>query len=581
MSGADGLIRQEVRATESRIEFGLAGLLALLVGGTLAYVHSLFAPLVPTRELWAWTGSTAFVTALMILVPLLFYRRKPDAAEIARFWSPLGKVVAVLFDLAVAASVWVLLPYASEPLQLLMVIFYSAAISGQVIATAESIGTIIFGVIAVFGSAGLFFLDSETLYATSLAIFLLAFGALMVGTALVLKQAIRSAVTQGLRAEAISKELALALAETEAERDSRTRFIAAASHDLRQPLQAAMLFFAQARRVADPVRRAQAEDGVERGLEEAMVMLEGMAEHLRLESGALQADCRAVAMAGVLDTLALELAPAARRGRIAMRMARTDVAVSADPVLLTRILRNLVTNAVLHSRGTRLRVLVRRRTRVEIVVIDDGVGIPAGDAEELFLPYRQGAGTRRLGHGSGLGLAIAREMAHLMDGTLTLDPRWRGGSAFVLALPEADRAEAQAPTAESPAVERLPLEGCTILLAEDRADTREAMAAVLIRNGAQVAAFASAQAVAAALAGGLRPDVVITDWHLGTDDCGAQVVEIVRRHAPGAPALVVSGDADLATSRQVAETGGPLLLKPVSEADLLAALADAGIGPGA
>lgn len=198
MSGADGLIRQEVRATESRIEFGLAGLLALLVGGTLAYVHSLFAPLVPTRELWAWTGSTAFVTALMILVPLLFYRRQPDAAEIARFWSPLGKVVAVLFDLAVAASVWVLLPYASEPLQLLMVIFYSAAISGQVIATAESIGTIIFGVIAVFGSAALFFLDSETLYATSLAIFLLAFGALMVGTALVLKQAIRSAVTQGV-----------------------------------------------------------------------------------------------------------------------------------------------------------------------------------------------------------------------------------------------------------------------------------------------------------------------------------------------------------------------------------------------
>ena len=103
-----------------------------------------------------------------------------------------------------------------------------------------------------------------------------------------------------------------------------------------------------------------------------MVMLEGMAEHLRLESGALQADCRAVALAGVLDTLALELAPAARRGRIAMKMARTDVAVSADPVLLTRILRNLVTNALLHSRGTRLRVLVRRRTRVEIVVIDDG-----------------------------------------------------------------------------------------------------------------------------------------------------------------------------------------------------------------
>lgn len=581
MSEADGLIRQEVRATESRIEFGLAGLLALLVGGTLAYVHSLFAPLVPSRDLWAWTGSTAFVTALMILTPLLFYRRKPDAAEIARFWSPLGKVVAVLFDLAVAASVWVLLPYASEPLQLLMVIFYSAAISGQVIATAESIGTIIFGVIAVFGSAALFFLTSETIYATSLAIFLLAFGALMVGTALVLKHAIRSAVTQGLRAEAISKELAIALAETEAERDSRTRFIAAASHDLRQPLQAAMLFFAQARRVADPARRAQAEEGVERGLEEAMVMLEGMAEHLRLESGALQADCRAVVLADVLGTLAQELAPAARRARIDMRMARAGLAVEADPVLLTRILRNLATNALMHSRGTRLRVLVRRRAGIEILVIDDGVGIPAGDAEELFLPYRQGAGTRRLGHGSGLGLAIAREMAHLMGGTLTLDPRWRGGSAFVLTLPEADGAAAEAWTAHPRTPQRLPLAGCTILLAEDRADTREAMAAVLARNGAQVAAFAAPEEAAAALDAGLRPDAVITDWHLGIEECGAQVVELARRYASGAPVLVVSGDADLATSRQVAETGCPLLLKPVSEAALLAALADAGVGTGA
>ena len=390
-----------------------------------------------------------------------------------------------------------------------------------------------------------------------------------------LKQAIRSAVTQGLRAEAISQDLARALAETEAERDVRTRFIAAASHDLRQPLQAAMLFFSQLQRASDAQRRARAADGVERGLAEAMVMLEGMAEHLRLESGTLTADCQPVALADLLDALVLELAPAARGAGIDLRAARSTAAVLADPALLTRILRNLVTNALLHSRGTRVRVLVRRRgERLAIMVADDGVGIAADEAEALFLPYTQGAGSRRLGHGSGLGLAIAREMAHLMDGGLTFEPRWTGGSAFVLDLPTAEPDGAQAASGPQAATGH-PLAGLAVLLVEDRADTRQAMAQLLRQHGAEVASFANSREVAAALVAGLRPAAVITDWHLGHEDSGADVVALVRHHVPAAHVLVMSGDATLATEKQVAASGCPLLLKPLPEHALLAALAQA------
>ncbi len=573
MSGDDRLIHQEVRAAESRVEFALAGLLTLLVGGTLAYVHSLFAPLVPPRELWTWTGAMAVVTAIMLIVPLAVYFRQPDAAQIERFWSPLGKVVAVLFDLTVAASVWMLLPYASEPLQLLMVIFYSAAISGQVVATAESTGTIAFGVIAVFGSAALFFFQSETVYANSLAIFLLAFGALMIGTGLVLKHAIRTAITQRLRAEAMSADLADALAATHAERDARTRFIAAASHDLRQPLQAAMLFFRQVLRAADPERQARAAQGVERGLEEAMVLLEGMAEHLRLESGAMRASCEAVPLATMLAALEAELAPSARRAGIDLRMARPARAAWADPALLTRILRNLVANAILHSGGRRVRVLVRQRERIEIMVLDDGTGIPPAEAEALFVAYAQGAGSRRLGYGSGLGLAIAREMAQLMDGTLALDPRWQRGCAFVVTLPPAPLPLAAAPAPDVEPLPAMPLAGRHILLVEDRADTREALAGLLRLHGAEVHACAASAPVAAALAAGLRPWAVVTDWDLGRDDSGAQVLAMVRAAAPAARAIVISGDATSETAAQVAAAGAVLLLKPVPEPALLAALA--------
>jgi CheY-like chemotaxis protein len=166
-------------------------------------------------------------------------------------------------------------------------------------------------------------------------------------------------------------------------------------------------------------------------------------------------------------------------------------------------------------------------------------------------------------------------MAHLMDGGLIIEPRWTCGSAFVLDLPldRATRRDGGHTTMEMPA---LSLEGRSILLVEDRADTREALAAMLQRHGAKVVGLASSHEVAAALAEGLRPAVAITDWHLGHADSGAQVVALLRTHTPEAQVLVMSGDATLATERQVAALGCALLLKPVPERALLAALAQSG-----
>lgn len=572
MTAPDAQIHREVRAAESRIEFALAGLLSLLVAGTLAYVHWLFEPLVPPVPLWSWTAFMGAVTAIMLIVPMLVQVRQPSAERIERFWSPLGKVVAVLFDLAVASSVWVLLPYASEPLQLLMVIFYSAAISGQVIATAESIGTVVFGVIAVFGSAALFFFRSETAYSTSLAVFLLAFGALMIGTALVLKQAIRTAITLRLRAESMSADLADALAATHAERDARARFIAAASHDLRQPLQAASLYFRQVLRVADPERRAQAADGVNRGLAEAMVMLESMAEHLRLESGALHAQVEPVALDAVFAGLAQELDATARQADITLRFGGRGRHVLADPALLTRILRNLVSNAILHSRGRRVRVLARGGgAHVAIHVIDDGVGLGDQPAEALFLPYSQGQDSRRLGRGSGLGLAIAREMAQLMGGALVADPRWRLGSAFTLTLPAAAAVQ---PAPAPIAAPRANLSGQRLLVVDDHSDARDALAQLLRLHGADVRAVETVTAVRALLAQGWLPAALVTDWHLGAHDTGADAVALVRAVDPAIRAVVMTGDAAPDTAAQVSALGCALLLKPVDEAALLDALSD-------
>lgn len=427
--------RTRIRAAESRIEFNVAGAFTILIGGTLAYVHSLFSAIVPPLRLWAWTSMVLVVIAVMVVVPLAVLLRKPDDAEIVRIWSPMGKFAAILFDTAVAASVWLLLPFASEPLRLLMVVFYAACVSGQVISTAESLETIAYAVISIFGSAAAFFFMTPGPYSIALALFLVVFGALMLGVAATLKVAIRSAIAARLRAEAVSADLAKALAETTEARSAKTRFIAAATHDLRQPLQAAALFFnvIVARLPSGDTAIANAR----LAFEEAADLLERLLEHLRLDGGMIEPRIEPVDLGELLSRVCEEASELARVSDFELRCLPTRTIVLADRHLLSRILRNLVHNALRHSRGHRILVGVRRRGgHARIFIIDDGRGISASQAA-LFEhdDGRLATGDRREGAGVGLGLVSSRRMAALMGGRLSIDARWRNGAALACQLP--------------------------------------------------------------------------------------------------------------------------------------------------
>lgn len=428
------------------MEFVLAGAFTVLVAGTLAYVHQLFADIAPAGPLWAWTLFVAAVVAVMIAVPVIVAVRRPSDDEIVRVWSVVGKAVAVSFDLAVASSVWLLLPYASEPLQLLMVVFYAACVSGQVISTAESTGTIVFGVVSIFGSAAVFFLGQPGPYSAPLAVFLVAFGALMIAVASVLKTAIRSAIRARLGAEAVSAELAEALAAVTEARNSKTRFIAAATHDLRQPLQAAALFFERHVRSDDPAVRARTSDSARLAFEEASGLLDRLLEHLRLDAGAVTPRLEDVPLGPLMERVTAETAPLAAAGGIELRVAAGGLTARCDETMTARILRNYLHNAVRHSRGRRVLVGCRRRgDRVRLYVIDDGRGVPSGDHELVFAEFRQGSATRDRYGGMGLGLASARRSAELMGGSVGLDARWLRGAAFYLELPRACGGEGAPP----------------------------------------------------------------------------------------------------------------------------------------
>ena len=422
--------RSTVRAAESRIEFALAGTFSILIAGTLWYVHSLFAEIAPSGRLWLWTWMVIVVTIVMAAVPLIVHLRRSNDAEIMRIWAPVGKVIAVAFDLAVASSVWLLLPYASEPLRLLMVIFYAAVISGQVISTAESTGTIVFGVVSIFGSAAAFFLTTPGIYSVGLALFLVGFGALMIGVAAVLKVAIRSAIAARLRAEAISASLAEALEQATEARNSKTRFIAAATHDLRQPLQAAALFFNRAVG-SEPAIQERAVASARLAFEEAASLLDQLLDHLRLDGGLIQPTMQNVALGTLLEQVRDEVAPLAAAGGLALRLVPTQLQVRGDPHLIRRILRNLLHNAIRHSRGERILIGARAHAgQVSILVLDDGRGISTDKANTLFAEEKPLHADAR--GGVGLGLPSSRKLAELMGGEVTHLRGWRRGSAFSL-----------------------------------------------------------------------------------------------------------------------------------------------------
>ena len=551
---------QRIRAAESRIEFTVAGLMTFLIAGTFIYVHLLFKPVVPPKNLMLWTWFMGFVIALLIALPLTVLIRRPADLELATVWARAGNVVTALFDLAVASAVWLFFPYASEQLQLLMVVFFCATISAQVITTAEAIGNITFAVIAVLGSTALFFLQSDSSYAISLALFLTAYGLLMIGVALTLKYAVRSAIKSRLKAEEASAELVIALEQAQKARDDRTKFIAAASHDLRQPLQAAMLFFQQLSMNPKEHLRKRAETGVQQAFQEANALLDRMLEHLRLESGTMPTAICAVDLAPLVATLAAEHEVIARNAGISLRAFGGGYRVRTDPHLLSRILRNLLHNACTHSNGERLLILSRRMgNRVRLYVIDDGMGFGEG-AEQCFQPYVQGAVARGKAQGMGLGLAVSREMARLVGGSLGLDPRWTSGAAVYVDLPLLAETRST-PLARSPqSAGRDALATMRIIVVDDDEGARVALADLLGLIAIEVHAVATLAELDSLT--GIKPDLIISDWHLADGYRGDAAAALAQRKWPGIVAIYITGDGSPETLHKMSSSQIPVLWKP-------------------
>jgi two-component system, sensor histidine kinase len=342
--------------------------------------------------------------------------------------------------------------------------------------------------------------------------------------------------------ESLVEQLRRALADLEEAQASRSRFLAAASHDLLQPVHALLLLTGLSRDLRDGRRLQQLHEQIHTVAGSIESMFRGLLDLARFEAGTLHATPQAVALRQVLDTIRAEYEERciAKGIRLELRCA-PELAAHTDLNLCARVLRNLVDNAVKFTASGGVTLEARREAGLVIVTVSDtGVGIAAEDLSHVRMPFYRGSAARELDvPGVGLGLATSSQIVQVLGGELSMASSQGTGTVVAVKLPaaQAEAAFGRGERDEPSLLHRV------IAVVEDNRQAREAMTLWLQENGCQVAAAADAGAVIAECeARRLRPEFVLADFSLGRAGNGIEAIRALRSHFGPLPAAIVSGD---------------------------------------
>jgi PAS domain S-box-containing protein len=348
---------------------------------------------------------------------------------------------------------------------------------------------------------------------------------------------------------------------------AKSRFLATASHDLRQPLQALSLLNGTLRRLArDPVI-ADALGQQEQAISAMSKLLNALLDVSKLESGAIKPEITDFKVAALFDEMRSEFAALAINKGLNLEVEAGGERVRSDPTLIGQVVRNLVANAIKYTPAGRVCLrCAHEQDLVRLEVIDTGIGIPAGELARNYDDFYQiGVSANTSRDGYGLGLSIVARIVVLLGLKIEVRSEVGKGTVFSIVLPASERrAETvvAAPSSHLHAAERATGERIPVLLVEDDARVRNATRLLLKVEGYDVAATASlAEAVAAAEVNrNIR--LLVTDYHLGEDETGVEVIARVREKlGRPVPAVLVTGD----TSSAVLNVEGDALLRTVSK----------------
>ena len=425
--------RRKIYVDEARLEVRNSSVGFVVAVAAFAYIAMLGRGAVAPSLLDAWIALAAVVMTGWLSALVVFVRTRPDDDRVWQAWVPRARLLMAACDLVVAASVWIVLPALDGAPVYLAILTYILFVMFQAVASTTTTEIMSFALVTIFGSLCIYAVTRAPEYGVEIASLLVVFGTTIYAVRRFLRRAIHDALSARLRAERSEAALGIALAEVAGQRDAKARFIAAAAHDLQQPVAAAALYFDAVQGLPNAAR-AQAKIGGHSAFASVQTLLASMVDHLRLEAGGMVARPQPSSLRAIVDRVVLAHNPAAERAGVALRGIAATASIATDADLVVRALGNLVGNALKHAGSTRIVITARvRGGTAEIFVLDDGRGVADLTDAVLFDDYAQGP--QRGEGGFGLGLASAQRIAILLGGTLDVDRRWTHGAAFVLRLP--------------------------------------------------------------------------------------------------------------------------------------------------
>jgi Na+/proline symporter/CheY-like chemotaxis protein len=370
----------------------------------------------------------------------------------------------------------------------------------------------------------------------------------------------------------LNSELERAKAEADDANVSKTRFVAAASHDILQPLNAARLYVTSLIE-----RQRQGEDAdlvrnVDASLEAVEEIFAALLDISRLDTGAMQPELTDFRIDELLQRLEMEFAPLAREKRLDLKFMPCSLAVRSDRRLLRRLLQNLVSNAIKYTPAGRVLVGCRRRSgHLRIEVYDTGIGIPQSKRQAVFREFHRLDQGARVARGVGLGLSIVERIARVLDCGVTLKSNTGRGSCFAIEVPRGQEA------APKPLLQAVPragagrLAGTVVLCIDNEHSILDGMETLLGGWGCRVLAAPDlAAALAAIEASGLEPDGLLVDYHLDGGNGAVAIAELRRRRRRDLPAILITADRSVQVREEARAAGVHLLNKPVKPASLRA-----------
>ncbi len=373
--------------------------------------------------------------------------------------------------------------------------------------------------------------------------------------------------------ELANAELSQARDESERANRFKTRFFTAVGHDLLQPLHAARLTLSELSDVQQTPDSLRLTANIAMALTTIEDLLTSILDLSKLEAGAFVPKFQPVALGDVFQQLAASSEPIARRKGIDLRWRPTSLAVRSDPLMLRRMLQNLLANAARYTEHGGLLIAARRHgANVSIEVWDTGPGIAAAERERIFEEFQRGAAYERAGAtGFGLGLSIVKRMSEALDHPLRLRSRVGRGSCFSIHAPEADlpsTIEPQRVTAATLAS----LAGTPLIVIDNDLVVLDAMQALLSRWGADVRLARDLDDISEILADtAFRPALILADYQLDHGVTGLEAVARIRQTlAVDIPAIIITADRRESTATGATRGACELLYKPVKPAELRA-----------